>query len=224
MDRVKRITGDRRKLQAISKVSRAVWPESIQWTLATSKAAQWRRLVILRFVRRSQKQTFRLLSQKRKSLCPQRSQRSQRSQRPHPPIALRLRTHKGIIICGFIIAALLVICLVQRWYALLILSALCISTNIIVLYLLCNEQNTLPPSLPRRSPVAWPRIPGTTLTGRTLPSLSFPETPMPATPLIRVLETIDLSSTSVEHFLDLSDQPPSSQPSQEQVRRPQRPK
>ncbi len=218
MDRVKRITGDRRKLQAISKVSRAVWPESIQWTLATSKTAQWRRLVILRFVRRSQRQTFRLLSQKRKGLCPQRSQR------PHPPIALRLRTHKGIMVCGFIIAALLVICLVQRWYALLILSALCISTNIIVLYLLCNEQHTLPPSLPRRSPVAWPRIPGTTLTGRTLPSLSFPETPMPATPLIRVLETIDLSSTSVEHFLDLSDQPPPSQPSQEQVRRPQRPK
>jgi hypothetical protein len=32
--------------------------------------------------------------------------------------------------------------------------------------------------------------------------MQFPETPMPATPLIRVLETIDLSSTSVEHFLE----------------------
>ncbi|GCF07414.1 hypothetical protein KDI_09780 [Dictyobacter arantiisoli] len=32
----------------------------------------------------------------------------------------------------------------------------------------------------------------------------FPETPMPvpATPLIRVLETIDLSSTNIKHFLD----------------------
>ncbi|QBD80876.1 hypothetical protein EPA93_34870 [Ktedonosporobacter rubrisoli] len=29
----------------------------------------------------------------------------------------------------------------------------------------------------------------------------FPETPMPSTPLIRVLETIDLSSSDVEHFL-----------------------
>ncbi len=29
-----------------------------------------------------------------------------------------------------------------------------------------------------------------------------PETPMPEAPLIRVLETFDLSSTNVEHFLD----------------------
>lgn len=29
-----------------------------------------------------------------------------------------------------------------------------------------------------------------------------PETPMPEAPLIRVLETFDLSSTDVEHFLD----------------------
>ncbi len=31
---------------------------------------------------------------------------------------------------------------------------------------------------------------------------SAPETPMPEAPLIRVLETFDLSSTDVEHFLD----------------------
>jgi len=29
-----------------------------------------------------------------------------------------------------------------------------------------------------------------------------PETPMPEAPLIRILETFDLSSTNVEHFLD----------------------
>jgi hypothetical protein len=33
-------------------------------------------------------------------------------------------------------------------------------------------------------------------------AMSFPTTPMPATPVIRVLETIDLSSTDIEHFLD----------------------
>jgi len=32
--------------------------------------------------------------------------------------------------------------------------------------------------------------------------LPAPETPMPEAPLIRVLETFDLSSTDVEHFLD----------------------
>ena len=31
---------------------------------------------------------------------------------------------------------------------------------------------------------------------------SAPETPMPDAPLVRVLETFDLSSTDVEHFLD----------------------
>ncbi|HEY4388250.1 MAG TPA: hypothetical protein VGN34_27690 [Ktedonobacteraceae bacterium] len=37
---------------------------------------------------------------------------------------------------------------------------------------------------------------------RSFRPAQFPETPMPATPLIRVLETIDLSSSSVEHFLE----------------------
>lgn len=34
----------------------------------------------------------------------------------------------------------------------------------------------------------------------------FPATPMPPTPLVRVLETIDLSSTNVEHFLETKQQ------------------
>jgi len=33
--------------------------------------------------------------------------------------------------------------------------------------------------------------------------MPFPTTPMPLTPVIRVLETIDLSSTGVEHFLEM---------------------
>ncbi len=33
-------------------------------------------------------------------------------------------------------------------------------------------------------------------------TILFPTTPMPATPVIRVLDTIDLSSTNIEHFLD----------------------
>ena len=34
------------------------------------------------------------------------------------------------------------------------------------------------------------------------PEQPAPETPMPEAPLFRVLETFDLSSTNVEHFLD----------------------
>jgi len=37
--------------------------------------------------------------------------------------------------------------------------------------------------------------------------VSFPDTPMPKTPLIRVMETINLSSTEGEHFSALQDRP-----------------
>jgi len=33
------------------------------------------------------------------------------------------------------------------------------------------------------------------------PAFEFPDTPMPSTPLVRVLETIDLSSSDIEHFI-----------------------
>ncbi len=49
-----------------------------------------------------------------------------------------------------------------------------------------------------------------------IPTLPFPDTPMPATPLIRVLETIDLSSTNVEHFLTIKNQPPSASSTEKQ--------
>lgn len=39
----------------------------------------------------------------------------------------------------------------------------------------------------------------------TLSEQPSPATPMPVAPLVRVLETIDLSSTEVEHFIDAPD-------------------
>jgi hypothetical protein len=32
----------------------------------------------------------------------------------------------------------------------------------------------------------------------------FPDTPVPTTPLVRVLETVDLSQTDLEHFMDIT--------------------
>lgn len=52
-----------------------------------------------------------------------------------------------------------------------------------------------------------PTIPQTTLPPQNeeleqqITQFEFPETPVPATPLIRVMETIDLSSSDVEHFI-----------------------
>lgn len=50
-----------------------------------------------------------------------------------------------------------------------------------------------------KCPPTWRKK--TPILSRSAMPLHFPDTPMPATPLIRVLETIDLSSTGVEHFL-----------------------
>ena len=51
------------------------------------------------------------------------------------------------------------------------------------------------------------RFAQTKFDGKSLPGkLRAPNTPMPANPpLVRVLETFDLSQTSIEHFLDLPD-------------------
>ena len=50
--------------------------------------------------------------------------------------------------------------------------------------------------------------------------VTTPETPLPQRTLVRVLETIDLSSCSIEHFIELSDTdqlPPIEQPSSVKV-------
>jgi hypothetical protein len=66
-----------------------------------------------------------------------------------------------------------------------------------------SAQGTTPTALPA-STTTSPTPEGTQPIQRQQPdnAMSFPTTPMPATPVIRVLETIDLSSTDIEHFLD----------------------
>lgn len=213
---------DSKKLRGASKVSRAVWPERLRWNLATDRTAQWRRAMMIR--------RFYQPGEQR----PRKSHNSQRNKKVVPPSHRRIgsfmfRVHRRVALSLPIIIVLLVVCLWQRWYVQLILAALCTATNVLVLHLLFNDvtvsteltgRATIP--LPRTAPTAPPGKSSTAakpISNRPLPTMTFPDTPMPATPLIRVLETIDLSSTNVEHFLEMADRaertetaPPSQEP------------
>jgi len=232
------MSADSKRLQGASKVSRAVWPERIRWNLATGKAAQWRRAMMIRWFYQPGQQ------QPRKSHGIQRSKKVAPSQRWRIR-SLMFHTHRRVALSLPIISILLAVCLWQHWYVQLMLAALCTMTNILILHLLFNDAAPVPPALAGRSPISLPRSVHTSLlikpsaggtshdqvgfhdelrsdnaskgvdqldsklpvadrshNNRPLPSMTFPDTPMPATPLIRVLETIDLSSSNVEHFLE----------------------
>ncbi|HEU5228900.1 MAG TPA: hypothetical protein VFU49_13875 [Ktedonobacteraceae bacterium] len=197
------MSGDRKRLQGTSKVSRAIWPERVQWNPATGKIAQWRRAMIVKWFYQPGTQ------RPRKHKCTHKSRPVASSQHWRIP-PLKLRIHRRIVLSLPIVGVLLVVCIWQHWYVQLILATLCTMTNVLIFHFLFNDGASVPSVLPGRSPVSLPAVAPTTPSvrphSRPLPTMTFPETPMPATPLIRVLETIDLSSTDVEHFLKLEEQ------------------
>lgn len=61
------------------------------------------------------------------------------------------------------------------------------------------------PTIPVTRPLSGPvtrSLPGSLSGSLSGSRPGFPATPIPPTPLVRILETIDLSSTTVEHFLE----------------------
>lgn len=113
--------------------------------------------------------------------------------------------------------------MLKHWFAFLLCIILCVFAALIIVYAWMGNRRTRKdqPLVLNISPSALVGIPvsqmeqssspvtsgnGASIPQTQLPTLyPFPETPMPmpATPLIRVLETIDLSSTNVKHFLDI---------------------
>ena len=102
----------------------------------------------------------------------------------------------AVLLAGSLVLALYIL---YQLSTLLILFALCVMTSILTIRLVLSEdqsqaplqeaqqpRDTDKPEILRQSPIL----------------LNFPETPMPAAPLIRVLETIDLSSSHIEHFIN----------------------
>ena len=119
-------------------------------------------------------------------------------------VSIRQQIMAALLTGGMVLA----LYALYRWSALLLLISVCAVTSIVIVRLLLNS--TSPTARPTDMPIGRDtrtlvRIPITLQP----PALDFPETPMPSGPLVRVLETIDLSSSDVEHFIKASseDQP-----------------
>src|SRR5581483_2177577 len=246
------MNADSKKLQGASKVSRAVWPERIRWNLATGKTAQWRRAMMIRWFHRPGKQQPRKShnTQRCKRVTPSYRRRIRSLMfRTHRRVALSLPIISILLaVClwqhWYVQLMLAALCTVTN---ILILHLLFNDAPIPPALV-----GRSPVSLPRIAPTAPPvkpliaadlNIVGADFSAsknvdrlnskppvvdkpqnnRPVPSMTFPDTPMPVTPLIRVLETIDLSSTNVEHFLELAERsertevaPPSQEPPHQQ--------
>ena len=99
----------------------------------------------------------------------------------------------ALLVTGIVLAVLIF----QYW---VILFALAVIWSVLIVFmtrLVCDKFYSIAlVKLDRKARSQWQGA-------RPLPaSPQFPETPMPATPLIRVLETIDLSTMDVEQFIE----------------------
>lgn len=160
-----------------SSVSRALWPSNIQHCIATSKAAQRRRIIVIKswwwISSWHNHFTAKLLRWYTYIVTPVRQQ---------------LTT--ALITSGFMLAMYEL----YQWYAWSPVVIICILTCAMLFLLPAKKQHT-------------PTIPHTVLPPQNeesfqqITQFEFPETPVPAAPLVRVMETIDLSSSNVEHFI-----------------------
>lgn len=178
---MKRMSGNSRKCKAQrqyrSSVSRAVWPSNIQHRIATSKAAQRRRLIVMKgwwWISAWPSQiTTKLLRWYTCIVTPVRQQ---------------LTT---VLITSGLMLAMYEL---YQWYVWSPVVIICILVCATLFLLLSEKQH-------------MPTLPQTTLppqkeeSPQQITQFEFPETPVPSTPLIRVMETIDLSSSEVEHFI-----------------------
>ncbi len=175
-------TSESRKLATFrlhaSAVSRALWPASVRRCVETGRAAQRRRLIRMKRLR---------WSELVEGAPPER----ECARRIYALSLLVIATLAG----GGVI---LITCLLHPWTVLLILAALWLLTAAMAERLLSHEVRSMQAF--RRS---QPPPVEVQQTGRS-EAPTFPLTPVPATPLIRVLETIDLSSANVEHFINAS--------------------
>jgi hypothetical protein len=190
-----------------SGVSRALWPSQMRRSPATGKIAQQRRLMIIKGVWCFRKP--RPFQNKRLVKKLVEFQSTFRIYLLYTMLTISLLV-VGVLLAMFILHpwpvtillgllwTVTVALTIQLWYTCLYmaLTARRMAKRLPIQHL---------PTIARTRPLSpMPTIPVT----RPLPgSLSisrpgFPATPMPSTPLVRILETIDLSSTNVEHFLE----------------------
>jgi Ca2+/Na+ antiporter len=190
-----RMSGSRKcktQRQYRSSVSRALWPTNIQHCVPTNKAAQRRRIIIMKgwgWISAWYKRITAKLSRWYAYIV--------------APVRQQLTT------------TLITICIIltmhelYQWYVWSPAIIICILVCATLCLMLSEKQHTstTPRTVsPSQNEEARQR---TAEPAQQVALFEFPETPMPSTPLIRVMETIDLSSSDVEHFIHTtSDQRP----------------
>lgn len=205
--------------------SKAVWPAQARRCVETDKAAQRRRFVIMTGIGCSDPVSGVRMILRYGIHGMHNGMLALRSTRR----AMRMSIALTACEIAFIMAALYNWgILLGHWLVFALFSALCVLITLITAYLWFEHRHsqehtkslhpTLSSALMQRSiSMSTSALPGEHL-GHALrvmaqqtpaktpvvssSMISFPETPVPATPLIRVLETVDLSTANVPHFLD----------------------
>ncbi|GHO86941.1 hypothetical protein [Dictyobacter formicarum] len=193
--------------------SKAIWPITAQCYVHTNRAAQQRRLIIMTGISWIDMlgllriQTLYLVS--------------------------RYLTFNRLVQGGFVFVCIGIAfvlsaiydwaMLLAHWMTFVLFASLCVLTTAIIDYLRIEQKRSSQHPTKQFMPAAkssFTSIPASqpsqplkalshsqSIPQTQVPSLfSFPDTPMPSTPLVRVLETIDLSSTNIKHFLDIKSQ------------------
>lgn len=187
-------------------VSKAIWPHEARWRIATGRMAQQRRVLILKGVgwASSAQERYRPLAGLISSTL--REQRLRRRVHVHLwyPVAVG-----GAIALSVLVAAVEP----RQWLTAICVATVCVAGAVVAVSVLQwllrqairsrQEREVALAHKWRRYQAKQARKAAREQKEWQQPRrTNFPETPMPITPLIRVLETIDLSTSSIEHFLD----------------------
>jgi hypothetical protein len=227
-----------RQLQACS-VSRALWPPEVRRCIATGKAAQSKRLLIMNGFYIVSAANIKVKKQRRCIHCDRMVEQVSSIKMVRQVYPACYSPYKQVFYLSvasilFVLGISLAVLIVHHWSLVVLLAVVWLATAYITSRLLASDMRLLRrmfgllrrvfhslslwstvqiqnvtsfvqrnAAARQRAVVAPKRVERPLATiPRSLLSVPFPETPMPATPLIRVLETIDLSSSSVEHFLE----------------------
>ncbi|GCE18154.1 hypothetical protein KDK_19540 [Dictyobacter kobayashii] len=133
----------------------------------------------------------------------------------------------GFVFCCIVIAFVITAIydwamLLNHWFTFVLFASLCVLTTAIIDYIRTGHKQDTPQAARQFMPPTHSSLAGIPVSppdsalnsSAAIPQtqvpvlFSFPDTPMPvpATPLVRVLETIDLSSTNIKHFLEIKPQ------------------
>jgi hypothetical protein len=182
--------GDRFQISRLQKygVSRALWPVNVHRCIATDKVAQGRRFMIMKGIWwccSSSRVDFKHILLRHFQLC-------------YDNTIYFYLFYTAITISFLSVGILLILFAFYPWPIVLLFVILRTVSIVIAIHLwLCCIGSDL-----QKQPEPMPHIAVRAHPEQTNPY--FPVTTMPTTPLIRVLDTIDLSSANVEHFLETS--------------------